>query len=95
MGRRIQYWEHFIAAWACGEIEIGNGVTRTRLKRVKPIIMQDDAFWADVLDRHGGLNRSPYQMKADEPAIYEHCLGNFAGMLYQSIQELSVKSRDF
>lgn len=88
MNRRIQYWEHFIAAWACGEIEIGSGVTRAKLKRVKPIIMSDADFWLDVLNRHGGDKMSPYEMMAEDKATYDHCAGNFCGMLYQSIMSM-------
>lgn len=85
MNKRIQYWEHFIAAWACGEIEIGHGVTRAKLKKVKPIIMSDNEFWFDVINRHDGNHISPQEMKRQDAANYEHCCGNFCGMLYQSI----------
>lgn len=84
MDNRLQYWDHFLAAWACGEIEIGSGVTRAKLKKVKPIIMRDSEFWFDILNRHDGNKMTPYEMMKDK-ANYEHCLGNFCGMLYQSI----------
>lgn len=88
MVRRYQYWDHFIASWACGEIEIGSGVTRAKLKRVKPFIMRDDDFWFDILNRHGGDKVSPYEMMAADKATYAHCAGNFCGMLYQSIMSM-------
>lgn len=85
--KRFEYWNHFIARWATDREGGGYGVTGPRLRKIRAAIMADDDFWQDIVLRHGGRNLTPEQMQADDEANYEHCLGNFWGMLYQSIME--------
>jgi hypothetical protein len=82
--KKHEYWNHFVTRWAIDRIGGGNGITAKKLARIKPSIFGDDAFWLDVIFRHDGLRHTPEELMLDS-ATYSHCLGNFWGMLYQSI----------
>lgn len=87
--KRYEYWNHFIQAHAIGELAIGR-VTAKRLASVKDQILMDNHFWSDVIIRHGGDRMTPEQMKQAAPMTYQHCAGNFAGMLCQSLRKKST-----
>ena len=54
-----------------------------RLEKVKPIVFKDELFWSDILLRHSGDKMSPKEMKEMDKNHYDHCMGNFSGMVYQ------------
>lgn len=82
------YWNHFIERWIIAKVGGGNGVTGPRLRKIKPIIMADREFWADVYWRHNGdAFDNPEEMAKCQPRLYEHCLGNFWGMIMQTLVE--------
>lgn len=89
--QRDIYWNHFIERWAVGGHgggHGGHGVTGAKLRKIKPVIIADDDFWADVYSRHSGNRyRSPEDMARQAPALYDHCAGNFWGMVYQDLLE--------
>lgn len=87
VSKRHEYWNHFIARWAVQKIGGGHGVTGPKLARIKAGIMKDDGFWLDVVARHGGIERTPEQMAEKMPINYEHCSGNFWGMIHQTLTE--------
>jgi len=80
--KRREYWNHFIASWAIDRVGGGHGVTGPRLRKIRDEVMADDDFWWDIVLRHGGANLTPEQMQRTDPQQYEHCLGNFWGMIY-------------
>ena len=84
-----EYWNHFIAQ-AFMQGELPNGVTGPRLRKIKDSIMQDDFFWQDTVARHSGLEWTPMQLEAKAPRIYQHCRGNFWGMIVQNLVEAGV-----
>ncbi len=88
--KRHEYWNHFIERWAVGKQGGGHGVTGPKLAKVKPYILKDSAFWVDVVSRHDGLSRTPEEMKANDRPTYDHCLGNFWGMVYQTMGEMDL-----
>ena len=88
--KRNEYWNHFITRWAIEHIGGGHGVTGPRLRKIHSEIMVDDDFWADVILRHGGLHNSPENLCKLYEADYNHCLGNFWGMLYQNLVEAEL-----
>lgn len=85
--KKCEVWNHFVERWAVDKLGGGNGVTGARLKYIKPIIWQDDHFWYDVVHRHGinVLGKTIDSFMIRDPALYNHCLGNFWGMIYQSL----------
>lgn len=85
--KRCEYWNHFIERWAIKKQGGGNGVTGPKLARIKAQIMRDDEFWLDVVARHGGIERTPEQLEEKMPINYEHCAGNFWGMIHQTLTE--------
>jgi hypothetical protein len=85
--KRLQYWNHFIEQCFIEGIGGGHGITGPRLRKVKPIILPNDRFWADIIDRHNGTARTPEEMRQDDQANYDHCLGNFWGMVRQTMVE--------
>jgi len=86
--QRDIYWNHFIERWAVGGWNPGHGVTGGKLRKIKTAIMTDDDFWADVYTRHCGVQyHSPEDMKCQAPKLYDHCAGNFWGMIYQELVE--------
>ncbi len=60
-------------------------LTETRLRKLKALMWDDGFFWDDVVARHGGLQMSVQELKASDPAVYDHCLGNFHGMLCEEL----------
>lgn len=88
--KRYEYWNHFIARWA---LEGGASpyITKAKLAKIKPRIMDDNEFWTDVIMRHDGDRLTPEQMQRVLPATYDHCSGNFWGMITQTIQELGMR----
>ena len=88
--KKHEYWNHFITRWALEHLGGGYGptgtkVTAAKLCKVKPIIWEDDSFWGDILLRHGGSTIPPEQMMENFPDNYGHCIGNFWGMLIQTM----------
>lgn len=83
--KKHQYWNHFIERWSLDKVGGGHKVTAPRLKQIKPAIFRDDEFWQDVIVRHGGLDVIPEVMRITDRASYDHCLGNFWGMIYETL----------
>ena len=83
LAKRRTYWLHFIECWAVWGIGGGHGITGPRLRRLYETIMCDDNFWQDVIVRHGN-HAIPEQVDA---AVYDHCLGNFWGMIHQMMAD--------
>ena len=75
--KKNEYWNHFLTLkkyWAWG-------FTIKRLEKIKPDVWEDESFWDDILLRHNGNNISPNEMKNSSLEHYQHCFGNFCGML--------------
>jgi len=88
--KRHEYWNHFVARLFVDKVGGGWGVTGPKLAKIKERILRDDNFWEDIILQHGGLDKTPEQLHIDDPLIYDHCLGNFWGMIYQTLTELSL-----
>lgn len=87
--KRYEYWNHFVAQWAvCGTV--GRNITKTKLRKAMPRIMDDDGFWWDIVLRHGGDKVTPEEMAESDPRVYEHCQGNFWGGVYQDLTEMGL-----
>jgi hypothetical protein len=79
--KKNEYWNYFLTQkdfW-------GHGVTLNRLKKVKTILWHDDNFWSDILFRHNGGMETPEQMKMRDKFAYNHCIGNMASMITQTM----------
>ena len=85
--KRWEYWNHFVARWTVEGIGGGSGVTGDRLRKVRQVLFDDDEFWLDVVGRHNGRNQTPESLQMCELDVYDHCLGNFWGMVYQTLVE--------
>jgi len=85
--KRCEYWNHFVARWAIEGVGGGTGVSGARLRKIWQAMLDDDEFWLDVVGRHGGREKTPEALRMSEPGVYEHCLGNFWGMIYQTLME--------
>lgn len=85
--KKQEYWNHFLTLkssfWPVG-------FTSTRLEKIKEKIFQDEDFWDDVVMRHGGEKISPEQMKQQNKPVYDHSMGNMAGMLFQTMRQLKI-----
>ena len=88
--KRNEYWNHFIARWAVESIGGGHGITGPRLRKIKDYIMADEDFWDDVVVRHSGLDTYAEYLQKHYPADYAHCLGNFWGMIHQTLVERGI-----
>lgn len=78
--KKKEYWNHFLTLKSYW----GYCVTKKKLEKIKLTIWNDEEFWDDILGRHDGANQKPLDMNT---ATYEHCFGNFAGMIYQTLIE--------
>ena len=92
-GKRHEYWNHFIARWVVEKVGGGAYVTGPKLRKIWRAILDDDEFWLDVVARHGGLRQTPESMQLCDPDTYNHCLGNFWGMVYQTLVERGLVKR--
>lgn len=93
--KKHEYWNHFISRWATEGIGGGFGptgrkVTGPRLRKAKELIWDDETFWGDIILRHNALGNSPEHLRKFQPDTYEHCLGNFWGMLNQTMVERGI-----
>ena len=86
--KKHQYWNHFVEQWIVEKFGgLPRDMTGPKLRRVKPIIWSDEFFWSDVILRHDALHNSPEHLREHKPDIYGHCLGNFWGMLVETMVE--------
>jgi hypothetical protein len=80
--KKTEYWNYFLTLkkeyWAVG-------FTSKRLEKVKPVIWVDEDFWADIIHRHGGEDRTPQQMKNQDKFTYDHCMGNMMGRIFHTM----------
>jgi hypothetical protein len=88
--KRFEYWNHFIAQWVLYPGKRYPSVTKTRLRKIMPQIMEDDDFWWDIVLRHGGDRMTPEEMATLDPQTYEHCLGNFWGGIHQDMMDAGL-----
>jgi len=85
--KRLEYWNHFVSRWAVEGVGGGYRVTGRRLWKIRDKMLADDDFWQDIVLRHSGLDKTPEQLMAVMPEVYNHCLGNFWGMIYQELMD--------
>lgn len=78
--KKEEYWQHWINQ------ELPKGFTKKKLDKVKKIIWTNKFFWTDILLRHGGMDKTPDQLKEDG-CLYEHCMSNMTGMVRETIQK--------
>ena len=79
---KLKYWNHFIAD-AYENNDFPTGITGSRLKKIKADIFSDKDFWFDIILRHGGDKYYPEEMRIYDKFAYDHCMGNFWGMIVQ------------
>lgn len=84
--KKHQYWNHFVARLYTTSRGFPTGVTGPRLRKLKPRLWHDRDFWQDIVLRHGGDKCTPEEMRRDDLATYEHCQGNFWGMITQDLR---------
>ena len=86
----FEYWNHFVADWALnGPAFYGpdnKKLTPTKLRKARPVILDSNLVWMDVVLRHGGIDKTPEEMEQIDPANYEHAKGNFWGMVQTFIE---------
>ena len=85
--KKYEYWNHFVEQWIVERVGGAHGMTGARLRKVKPTIWRDEFFWRDVILRHDALHNSPEHLREYQPDVYGHCLGNFWGMIVQTMIE--------
>jgi hypothetical protein len=79
--KKLEVWVHVMKAAISKEYRMPVGVTVKRLQKVYDDMMNDEFLWDDVVCRHGLLHMSIDELKATDKETYEHCIGNFWGMV--------------
>ncbi len=79
--KKTEYWNHFTTLKSFW----GHGVTLKRLEKAKPNLWNENNFWEDILFRHNGYKETPEEMLIRDRYTYDHCFGNMAAMIYQSM----------
>lgn len=59
------------------------GCTDQRLIRVCALVMNNEDFWSDIVQRHGLVDLSPEELKQQDEEAYDHCEGNFWGQVME------------
>lgn len=81
-----QWWDYLLS----NKMYWHNGFTERRLSRVKEFILSDaDVRWD--LKRHG--EERPYDMKINDPFMYEHCISNFTAHIRMIMIEQKILKR--
>lgn len=88
--KKNEYWQYFIERYFIFGEGGGYGVTGPRLRKIKEIVEDNDDFWQDIILRHGGLDRRPDELREQYPDMFEHCQGNFWGMIYQTLIDKQI-----
>lgn len=81
--KKYEYWNHFLAEEFLNRTY--PKITPSKLREIKSIIFTWSFFWEDVVERHGGLEWTPEQMKGTDKFTYDHCQGNFWGMIHEML----------
>lgn len=66
-------------------------LTAKRMEKLRALVWNDADFWNDIVARHGGMTQTPEELKERDPSVFEHCLGNFHGMLCQTLLESRLR----
>lgn len=66
------------------------GLTNARIEKLKTLIWNDNNFWSDIILRHGLKAMTLEQLKESGLDIYNHCVGNFWSMLFQTAIEHGI-----
>lgn len=78
---KMYVWNYMVAL---PKGERPNGCTDKRLQKVWEIAFKTEYFWDDVVSRHGVSDEMLLpQLKETDPETYDHCIGNFWGMLME------------
>lgn len=85
--KKHEYWNHFVERMYVDGYGGAHGMTGPRLRRIKPVLWNDDHFWNDIIMRHNAHGNSPEHLHKIQPETYEHCLGNFWGQIVQTMVE--------
>lgn len=85
--KKREVWNHFVASAFLYPYELPNGVTGPRLRSIYHVIWNDDDFWDDVVFRHNLLDMNPDELELNDSDTYDHCQGNFWGMIVQTLIE--------
>jgi hypothetical protein len=87
--KREEYFDHFLEV--SPKRSRPSIATDHRLKKYRDAILADEVIWQDILDRHLGNTFSPDELRGKYPELYEHCLGNFWGMVASLLFDLVEK----
>ncbi len=70
-----------------------HGMTLKRLDKVKAAVFADEDIMWDLLQRHGGKDKTPEEMKANDKECFEHCIGNFVCNIAYKMAESGIVKR--
>lgn len=83
--KQHEFWNHFICQMVVNKeayfLANGGKITATKLSKIKSNIFQMQGFWNDIINHHLGAYYTPEEL----PNIYQHCKGNFWGMLLRQL----------
>lgn len=85
--KKTEIWDHMVAL---PKAYRGRGMTNNRVGLLRDIVWNDKDFWFDVIDRHGLRAMTIEALKESDTAIYNHVVGNFWSMLYQTAIEKGI-----
>jgi len=85
--RKHLYWNHFISEAYLAPHGFPVGTTGPRLSKIKAHLWDNERFWRDVVHRHSGNTVTPEQMAESEPVRYQHCQGNFWGIIAKILRD--------
>ena len=67
-----------------------NGMTAKRLDKVRDAVFSDKHIMWDLLNRHGADKKEPEQMKSEDKAMFDHCIGNFVCDIHYKMMDLKI-----
>lgn len=79
--KKNEFWNHFLAKEFLKRTY--PKITPSKLREVKSNIFSWEFFWEDVVVRHNGLHWTPETMEEKDKTTYDHCQGNFWGMIHE------------
>lgn len=66
------------------------GMTAKRLDKVKDAVFADKDIMWDLLTRHGGANKTPYDMMNQDKEWFNHCMSNFICNIHYKMMDLKM-----
>ena len=83
--KKTEYWNHFTDE--SYKSYRPKKITDIRLKQIKEIVLGDDALWRRFISIPETIDKTPVELKAASPSVYNQTRANFWALVREKIQQ--------